>query len=297
VFLPAVIFPGEPVYDCRFLATVGGEGEGQLSSPAGLALGFDGNVYVADEGNNRVVVFDSTGKFVSRIGTAGSVEGRFLSPVDLATEGLHLYVLDEGNERIQLFDRFEVFSDVIFSREAGDIGIPSALAVDPFGRIYISDAEEDLVRIFRSFSGEEEMVLGGYGVEEGRFRQPAGIAIDRERMIFICDRDNDRVQVFGPLGGYHSIIGLVDENSLLSRPEGVAVGLDGIVYVADTGNGRIACFARHGEYLGEIAAIPTGEKLLAPVDVIVSPSGILYISDRGSDRIHIFRCGRPSDAG
>ncbi len=273
------------------MASTGSEGEGKLSSPAGLALGMDGRLYVADEGNNRVVVFDSTGAFLSRIGTGGSAVGRFVSPRDLATEGLHLYVLDEGNERIQLFDRYEVFSDVIFSREEGQIGIPSALTVDPFGRVYISDAEEDQVHIFRSYTGEKEMVLGGYGVEEGRFRRPAGIAVDRERMIYICDRDNDRVQVFGPLGGYHYTIGQSDGDSKLSRPEGIAVGIDGTVFIADTGNRRLAVYSRQGAYGGEISSLSTGEKLIAPVDVVISQTGILYVSDRGGDRIHIFRCG------
>lgn len=295
IIIPAALCSSEPLSGCRFLATAGADGEGGLSSPAGMALGMDGVLYVADEGNNRVVLFDSTGTFLSRIGTGGSAEGRFLSPVDLATEGLHLYVLDGGNERIQLFDRYEVFSDILFSREDGDIGIPSALAVDPFGRVYISDAEEDLVHVFRSFSGDEEMIIGGYGVEEGRFRQPAGIAVGRDRMIYICDRGNDRVQLFSPLGGYHSTIGLKEGKSRLSRPEGVAVGMDGTVYIADTGNRRIASFSRRGEFRGEISALPTGEQLVAPVDVVVSQSGILYISDRGSDRIHIFRCGGPHD--
>lgn len=274
----------------------GVSGEGRLSSPRGLALGVNGSIYVADGGNNRVVVFDSTGACLSRIGTAGSGEGRFLDPIDLATEGRNLYVLEEGNERVQIFDRYETFREVILSRERGEIGVCSALTVDPFGRVYLSDTEGDLVRVFRSYSGEEELVIGGYGVEEGRFRRPAGIAVDRSRRIYVCDSGNDRVQVFGPLGHFVAALGAGGGEAGLSRPEGVAVGLDGTVYVADTGNARLARFSREGKYLGEIASLPGDERFTAPADVVVSQSGILCVSDRGSDRIHIFRCGRPPDA-
>ena len=67
-----------------------------------LSVGLGGRVYVADSGNHRVVVFDTSGTVLSRIGFAGSAPGRFVEPTDVsAAEGLHLYVLDEGNERIQ----------------------------------------------------------------------------------------------------------------------------------------------------------------------------------------------------
>ena len=41
----------------------GGEGDGQFSHPAGLAIAGDGNVYVADTWNLRLQVFDRQGRF------------------------------------------------------------------------------------------------------------------------------------------------------------------------------------------------------------------------------------------
>ncbi len=43
-------------------------GEIRLSSPSAIALDQEGNVYVADTGNNRIQVFSSNGTFISNWG-------------------------------------------------------------------------------------------------------------------------------------------------------------------------------------------------------------------------------------
>ncbi len=278
---------------CDPVGIAGIEGEGALSSPAGVTVGFGGKVYVADEGNNRVVVFDSAGAYVSRIGFAGSSQGRFLDPVDVAVEGRFLYVLEDGNERVQVFDRYEVSQGIILSRDEGDVDIPVAMAVDRFGRIYLSDIEVDQVRIFRSYTGDAEMILGGYGVDEGRFRYPAGIDVDRERKIYVCDRDNARVQVFDPLGGFLEVIGDAAGDGRLVRPAAVAVDLNGRLYVADIDRNAVIVYAPGGEFAGVIDRFSDGSPLRAPSGVAVGDTGLLYISDTGNDRLVIFRCGDP----
>ncbi len=270
--------------------------DGPLSRPRGIAIGWEGQIYVADSGNDRVVVLDSLGGFVSQIGFAGSGDGRFVDPSDVAVEGLHLFVLDEGNERIQVFDRYEVFSQVILSREGGGIGIPLRMAADPFGRIYVSDREEDLIRVFRSFTREEEMRVGGYGSRSGQFRHPSDIDIDRERRIYVADTDNDRVQIFDPLGGFLRSIGKESPSpeGSLRAPAAVAVDRRGGVLVADTGNDRIAFFDSEGAFVGEFDGRKYGLALRGPEDVAVTDHGLIYISDTGNDRLLILR-EQPSD--
>jgi len=273
------------------LSTLGlsGEEENRLSFPIGLSLGYGELLYVADSGNNRVVVFDSSGVVRSRIGFAGSEEGRFLEPTDVAAgEGLHIYVLDWGNERIQVFDRYGQFSEVILSRDQETIGVPAGLEADLFGRVYVADAEEDLVRVFRSFTGEEEFDVGGYGTEPGRFRHPADIAVDRERRIYVADRDNNRVQVFDSLGSFLYQFGSEKGAGRLSAPTGIAVDRFGSVFVADTGNRRVAVY-RAGKLQGEVLLAPDGTALEAPRGVAVGEGNRLYISDAESNRVHVYR--------
>src|SRR2546422_6773910 len=83
-----------------------GVDDGEFSSPTGIALDKDGNIYVADTDNHAIQKFDKDGKFLARWGgEAGTQEGMLYYPRGLATspEG-DVYVADSGNNRIQKFD-------------------------------------------------------------------------------------------------------------------------------------------------------------------------------------------------
>ena len=62
------------------------------------------NVYVAEDGNNRVSVFTSDGQFVTSFGWKGAEEGEFDIPTGMTVDisGV-LYVCDYRNNRVQLF--------------------------------------------------------------------------------------------------------------------------------------------------------------------------------------------------
>jgi DNA-binding beta-propeller fold protein YncE len=79
-------------------------GDGQFNSPASLAIDSSGNVLVADEGNNRIQMFNSNGTFISEWGTPGTGDGQFEEPTGIAIDSLgNVYVIDRGNSRIQVF--------------------------------------------------------------------------------------------------------------------------------------------------------------------------------------------------
>ena len=79
-------------------------GDGQFVRPASLTVDASGNVFVVDEGNNRIQKFDSNGNFLTKWGTTGSGDGQFEEPTSIAldTSG-NVYVVERGNSRIQLF--------------------------------------------------------------------------------------------------------------------------------------------------------------------------------------------------
>jgi DNA-binding beta-propeller fold protein YncE len=85
--------------------TANGEFRMDLDLPGGLALDSQGNVYVADTGNNRIQVFTANGKFLKSFGSAGKADGQFDHPAGLAFDPLNnnLYVADAVNNRIQRF--------------------------------------------------------------------------------------------------------------------------------------------------------------------------------------------------
>ena len=71
--------------------------------PRGVAVASDGNVYVADWFNDRVMKFTADGEFINNFGPDGTADGDF-DPLSMAIapDG-SVYVADFSNHRIQKF--------------------------------------------------------------------------------------------------------------------------------------------------------------------------------------------------
>ena len=68
-------------------------------------MDMGGNVYVADNLNNRVQVFSPDGIYLTQWGTYGSGDGQFSGPFGVAVDaGGRVYVADTYNHRIQVFE-------------------------------------------------------------------------------------------------------------------------------------------------------------------------------------------------
>ena len=63
------------------------------------------HLFVRDRGNNRVQVFELSGKFIGKFGTKGSKLGEFNNPLSVAMlSNGRIVVSDELNHRIQIFE-------------------------------------------------------------------------------------------------------------------------------------------------------------------------------------------------
>ncbi len=82
-----------------------------FNSPMGICFLPVGKfIVVSDSGNRRIQVFDKDGKFVTKMGASGSLEGYFDSLYGVAYNPVtkQLIVADQGNNRLQLFSAEEV---------------------------------------------------------------------------------------------------------------------------------------------------------------------------------------------
>uniref|UniRef100_A0A8C9W8Z5 RING-type E3 ubiquitin transferase n=1 Tax=Scleropages formosus TaxID=113540 RepID=A0A8C9W8Z5_SCLFO len=89
--------------DGEFLFKFGshGEGNGQFNAPTGVAVDSNGNIIVADWGNSRIQVFDSSGSFLSYINTSADP---LYGPQGLAlTSDGHVVVADSGNHCFKVY--------------------------------------------------------------------------------------------------------------------------------------------------------------------------------------------------
>lgn len=214
-----------------------GSGPGQLWAPGAIALDAQGNLFVADSGNHRVVRFDAQGNFFSwgsycdlqtREGCldpdgAGPLEagdGQFKTPWGIAVdrEG-RVYVADTWNHRIQVFDgegRFlgkwgeGVLVDTgedVAARAAHPFGFygPRAVAVDAQGNVYVADTGNERILAYRVRPDESGRLAVEYlyqwgtaGSAPGQFLEPVGLAVDASGRLYVADAWNMRLQVFAP---------------------------------------------------------------------------------------------------
>ena len=76
-----------------------GSGLGQFRVPTSIAIDGDGNFYVADVENSRVLIFSASGIFLSEL-APGSLSG----PHGLAFDSMgNFYVADTGNNSVKKF--------------------------------------------------------------------------------------------------------------------------------------------------------------------------------------------------
>lgn len=147
----AVVTPN--AYVPRMLVTGKDLGLGSFSSPSDLCVGANGDIYLVDTGNNRIVILDS-GFAVAGIIDAFDNQGtadRFKGPRGIYVTGEgRVYVADTGNARIVELTSEGELVRVIGAPDVQDTGIvdedfryvPSKVAVDPIGRMYVLVEDE-----------------------------------------------------------------------------------------------------------------------------------------------------------
>jgi DNA-binding beta-propeller fold protein YncE len=127
-----------------------GDAPTRFRSPAGVAVGRKGRVYVVDAGNRRVQVFDSIGNYLGAWG--GPKQDVLVEPagIDVAEDG-GVWVADVGAASVRLFtpDGIEVFSFGGEGDGPGRFRAPVDVAAGPRGRVWVVDRERGTVEGYR----------------------------------------------------------------------------------------------------------------------------------------------------
>ncbi len=110
-----------------------GSGEAQFYMPTNLALDGEGNLFVTDTGNARILVFDAQGTYLRSYSSRGKAPGLVARPKGIAVdrEG-RVFVVDASFENIQIFDAdgsLLLFFGVP-GNEPGGLNLPAKIVVD-----------------------------------------------------------------------------------------------------------------------------------------------------------------------
>jgi len=230
----------------------GGGAGGTFNEPWGIAIGSDGNIFIADTWNHRIQKFTPDGAFLTSWGRFGQREtpDAFWGPRDVAVDDHgHVYVSDTGNKRIVVFD-----IDGQFLTEFGDIGLgdgdfdePSGLALDVEGNLYVADTWNQRIQVFSpDANGIAQDFLIKWDLE-GWYGQSLDnkpyLTIGSDGNVYVSDPELSRILVFSPIGEVISTWGTNGVSlTNLNYAAGLSADSEGGIWVSDTKNNRIQHF-------------------------------------------------------
>ncbi|HEU4715645.1 MAG TPA: 6-bladed beta-propeller, partial [Candidatus Saccharimonadales bacterium] len=255
-----------------------GSGNGQLDLPTGIAVASNGNVYVGENNNHRIQVFDPDGNFLSIFNDTDVSQ-----PQGMAFDSTgNLWVLDSQEDTFKKFDSTGTLLATYGSTGTGNgqFDTPSDLAVDSDGYIYVADYTNARIQKFDS-SGNYVSQWGSAGSGNGQFTNPIGIAVDSDNNVYVSEDANCRVQKFTSDGTFVTKWGSMGSgDGQLFIPQKLAVDSSGNVYVTDSFNGRLEKFSSTGAYL---------DKYTGPFNsiynVAVDNAGAVYTVEYGGNQV------------
>ncbi|HEX9966514.1 MAG TPA: hypothetical protein VGB06_01070, partial [Solirubrobacterales bacterium] len=271
-----------PLFTVSFGKT--GSSNGQFQFPRGIDLAANGDVFVADDGNDRVQRFSSSGAYLSQFGSSGSGNGQLDLPTDVAvTSGGDVWVTDALNARVEKFSAAGAYLGQFGSYGAGNGQFyePSGLEIDAAGNIWVVDSGADRIQQF-SPSGAFIRSVGTYGTGNGQFNHPAAIAFDSAGNLWVGDSRNHRVQKLSSEGKYLSQFGTYGTgNGQFAEPSALDFTSAGHLVVTDRETGRAQVFSTSGEYLTQFG----GGTFWEPDGIATGPGGVIYVANSRSNRV------------
>ncbi|WP_084284650.1 NHL domain-containing protein [Solirubrobacter soli] len=262
-------------------AGFGGDGgpatDAELDHPADVAVGPDGALYIADQGNNRIRrVLKGTISTIAGTGDGGYAgdggpahQALLDEPTDVAADGSGaVLIIDRANQAVR-----RIGPDGVITTLAGT-GVPG-------------------------FSGDGDVAT------KAKLRNPRDLVVTGDGSVLIADSGNQRVRRIGPDGVIATIAGNGETTfggdgglataAHLDTPSAVAPTPDGGLVIADSGHWRVrkvqsdgtmVTIAGNGEQGTRGDGGPAGQsRLQFPSAIVLGADGTIYFSDETAGRV------------
>ena len=161
---------------------------------------FRSLLFIADNGNKRVVVYNAGLHYVCQIGK-GQIES--VGSLSVSADGELIYILERGKISNKYVRVFGYSGDLVkeFAMRHSELKHPWSLCVSDEGQVMVSDGSPDYgtlghsVRVF-SKEGKQIGKIGCSGKGLGQFKDPRGLVIDSNGNLIVIDSGNHRLQIF-----------------------------------------------------------------------------------------------------
>jgi sugar lactone lactonase YvrE len=288
-----------------------------FNGPTGIAVDNLGDVYVADQKNQKIRVILPPGNVFTAAGTGakGFANGSsdhavFNLPIGVAVDKLgNIYVADNGNNMIRMIDPNGKVTTLAGTGSPGSNNGPAVTAtfrspfgvtVDTLGNIFVADQQNNMIRLINSSGVVSTLAgTGANGEQNGigataSFANPSGIAVDEAGNLYVSDLNNNVIRKISVADSVTTLAGngnpgLVNStvSGSFSNPTGVAVDSVGNVYVVDQGNnvirkidskGVVTTLAGNGKAIS-IDGPDLAASFNTPDGIAIDQKGNIYVSE------------------
>ncbi|OGM58709.1 hypothetical protein A2955_04420 [Candidatus Woesebacteria bacterium RIFCSPLOWO2_01_FULL_37_19] len=297
----------------QYLNEWGEKGNGEYKFNGALDIAVendnysDGNFFVADTGNNRIIRYQCAKfycQYDKKWGSEGSSDGEFKYIYALAVDKKgNTFVSDTNsanNNRIQKFDKDGQFvkSWGITGTEPGQLSLISSMDVDSENNLYVGDYHNERIQVFDN-EGNFLRMWPTRGDFEYKF--PVGITLDNDNNVYVSIEGNfPLIQKFDNQGnfinewGKRGIFSLYDGE--FRSLKGLEYNNNGNLYVTDEGANQINVFDNNGNFINKFGKLGSqgGQygnalgRFHDPNDVTTDYGGNVYVSDTANNRIQVF---------
>jgi sugar lactone lactonase YvrE len=303
-----VVTPASTTYTPYTVA--GGNGSGtaanQLRTPYGVALDAAGNIYVADQINNRIQKFPANstsltnGTTVAGGNGIGSGLNQLYRPYGVKLDAAgNIYVADGANNRVIKFPAgsTSATSGTIVAggngagSGANQLSTPANVAFDAAGNMYVCDFDNNRVQKFPagSSSATSGVTVASTGSSVGTLlNYPISIYIDGSNRLFVADQHNGWVLRY-PAGSTSTTVGTVVANNI-NYPTDIALNSAGEIFVADYQGHIIRKFPANSTSTTASVTVAGGfgsgaTQLHNPNRIALDAYGNMFVSDEYNNRI------------
>lgn len=233
-----------------------------LNDPRDVAVDSQGNVYIADTGDDAI-------KQLAPGATAPvTIVGAGLNgPSGVAVDKLgNVYIADSGNNVVK---EWNAANPLAVNVVVTGLNNPAGVAVDALGNIYVANTGADTIQEWNVTTQTTTTLVSG-------LNSPLGIALDSLGNVYFSDYGNNAIKEWNV--STQAVTILV---SGLSGPTGVAVDGQGNVYFADTGSGTI----REWSPVSQLVTVLVSSGLSNPAGLALDRQGDIYIADSGDNAV------------